>query len=95
MSSGDSHTGFDAGAFTACAACGALTVAGAMVAAVLGAAQLNARRWSAWNREQLETALDLSEELRRHAYEEREELRVENAKLMLAQRRLTMRRAAA
>jgi hypothetical protein len=92
---GDSHTNFDGGAFTACAACGALAIAGAVVGAVRNAAQLNASRWASWNREQLETALDLSEELRRRAYEEREELRVENAKLLIAQRRLTMRRVAA
>lgn len=95
MSSGDSHTNFNSSAFTACAACGSLTLAGAFVGAVQAALQLNARRWEGWNREQVETALDLSEELRRNAYEEREELRVENARLQSALRRVTVRRAAA
>ncbi|WP_342739382.1 hypothetical protein [Bradyrhizobium sp. B117] len=93
--SGDSHTNFNSGGFSAGAAAGSLTVAGAFVGALQAAAQLNARRWESWNREQLETALDLSEELRRHAYEEREELRVENAKLLMAMRRVAMRRASA
>ncbi|MBB4377240.1 hypothetical protein [Bradyrhizobium sp. SBR1B] len=91
----DSHTNFDGRAFTACAACGSLTLAAAFVGAVRSAAQLNAGRWANWNRGQLETALNLSEELRRDACEERDELRVENARLQAAMRRVTMRRVAA
>ena len=93
--SGDSHTNFNSGGFSAGAAAGSLMVAGAFVGALQAAAQLNARRWESWNREQLETALELSEELRRHAYEVREELRVENAKLLIAMRRVAMRRTSA
>lgn len=92
---GDSHTNFNSGGFSAGAATGSLAVAGAFFGALQAAAQLNAHRWEEWNREQLETALDLSEKLRRHAYEEREELRVENAKLQMAMRRVTMRRVEA
>lgn len=95
MSSGDSHTGFDAGSFTA----GALTGAGLLAAAVGGAvsraAQLNAERWDGWNRNQLVTAVNLSEAVKNDVLRENDELRVENAKLQAAMRRVTMRRVAA
>jgi len=90
----DSHTNFDAGTFTAGAATGALTVAGAMVSALQNPAQLNARRWETWERNELETAMNLSELLRAAQYDELCEERAENARLRLALRRVAMRRAA-
>ncbi|MCS3893465.1 hypothetical protein M2171_002598 [Bradyrhizobium japonicum USDA 38] len=93
--SGDSHTNFNSGGFSVGAAAAALTMSGAMVASLQAAANLGTLRWANWERDQLETAISLSEELRRHACQEREELRVENAKLKAAMRRVTMRRAVA
>ncbi|MCC8962470.1 hypothetical protein H8A95_09125 [Bradyrhizobium sp. Pear76] len=61
---GGSHTNFNAGAFTAGAVGGALTIAGAIGA---GIANVRAQRQAAfadWNERQLRAALNLSEALR-------------------------------
>ncbi|PDT88775.1 hypothetical protein CO669_18615 [Bradyrhizobium sp. Y36] len=65
---GDSHTNFNGGAFNACAACGALSLAGAFVGALQAAAERNtANQWAHYNRDQVEKFLNFSELLREHA----------------------------
>ncbi|HEX7883543.1 MAG TPA: hypothetical protein VF499_12480 [Afipia sp.] len=64
MTTGGSHTNFDASAFTAGAVGGAMTIAGAIGA---GIANVRAQRQAAfadWNSRQLRAALELSEALR-------------------------------
>jgi hypothetical protein len=64
MASGDSHTNFDAAAFTVGAVGGAATIAGAIG---VGIANVRAQRQSAfagWQEHQLRAALELSEALR-------------------------------
>ena len=87
-----SYTNFNAGSFTAGAVGGASLLAGAIVAGVQAAAQANARGWERWNRRQLETALALSEALRKLQHDDLLAERVENAKLRSALLRVTVRR---
>jgi hypothetical protein len=62
--SGDSHTNFDAGAFTVGALGGAATIAGALGAGLANLRAAQARRWESWTVTQLIAALELSEALR-------------------------------
>ncbi|MCS3893438.1 hypothetical protein M2171_002571 [Bradyrhizobium japonicum USDA 38] len=87
--SGDSHTNFNSGAFTAGAATGALAVAGAMVASLQAAANANATQWARYERDQLERFLDLSELLREHAVRRAEAAEGELRKMKM----LTLKRA--
>ncbi len=63
---GDSHTNFDATAFTAGAVGGAATIAAALGAGLANLRAAQDRRWEGWNVQQLITALELSEALRVH-----------------------------
>ena len=60
-----------------------------MGVALHAAAQLDERRWQAWDREELEAALDLSEALREHAVARAEQAEGE----LEAFRRLEAKRA--
>jgi hypothetical protein len=86
MASGDSHTGFDAGAFTAGAAAGSLAIAGALVAGLRNAIVANERAWDGWNADQLVKALRATEELRLHAV-----IRAETAERELRQLKSLLR----
>lgn len=102
MSAGDSHTGFNSGAFTAGAVGGA-----SVLAAAVGAGLENARQqsWARWNRKALEAAAELNglrnnrvvrmleaanrkvSDLQSEVVAVRAELKAERARALLAQRR--------
>lgn len=85
--SGDSHTGFNSGAFTAGALTGAGLLGGAMVAGLQAVVQANKEACARWDREQLETAYNLSEVLRFNAV-----ARAEKAEQELAQMKGLLRK---
>ena len=84
------HTGFNSGVFTVGAVGAAATLAGAMVGTLQAAAQLNARRWDGWTRDQLVTAANLSEALKNDLREKVDELTAENARLRAVVKSLTI-----
>jgi hypothetical protein len=101
MRVGGPHTNFNTSSFTAGAAVGSLTIAGALVDGVmryrLAQRAYAERAWARWNRRNLVNALDLSEamrvreqEMERKATAEAEGLRRCNARL---QRDLAIERA--
>lgn len=61
---GDSHTGFNAGAFTVGAVGGAATIAGALGAGWANYRAAQQDRWAGWAIDELRTALDCSETMR-------------------------------
>lgn len=72
---GDSHTGFDSGAFSAGAIGGAMTIAGAMVAGIQNARRQN---WERFNRSALIVSLEYSDEQRAYLYKN---LQIANRKI--------------
>jgi hypothetical protein len=61
---GDSHTNFNAAAFTVGAVGGAATIAGALGAGLANLRAAQAGRWEGWTIQHLIAALELSEALR-------------------------------
>ncbi|CUT13562.1 hypothetical protein BF49_4642 [Bradyrhizobium sp.] len=91
--SSDSHTDFNSGGFTAGAVGGAMTLAGALVAGMQNAAQLNSQRWAGWERGELVHALNIAESLKNRFRDENAELRAANEQLRRVIRLMTVRPA--
>jgi hypothetical protein len=91
MSSGDSHTGFSSGSFTAGALSGAGLLAGAFVGTMQAVVQANREACARWTHDELKEAYNLSELLRFRKCEELAELQEENERLRLLVKSATAR----
>ncbi|SDG60197.1 hypothetical protein SAMN05216338_1001871 [Bradyrhizobium sp. Rc2d] len=86
----DSHTNFNAPAFTAGALTGAGLLAGAVVSGLQSVVQANREACARWTHDELKTAYNLSELLRYKKCEELAELQAENAELQAEAYRLRL-----
>ena len=84
MSSGDSHTGFNANAFTVGAIGGAATIASALGAGWAADRAAQQERWAGWEIAELRAALDCSEALHHGVVDELRKVKAENAALRRA-----------
>jgi len=91
MTSGDNQTHFDAARFLLGTSDRAVVAAPAFGSGAQATSRCQAR-WEAYNRDELEAFLDLTEHKLRRASLEIENLRMDNARLSAAQRHTAMHR---